>query len=139
MAERVAQKLAPQYGLGDVVFTSAATSSEELGQPIDPRARRVLERAGYRAAGHRAHRIGLAELEGAELVLGMEPLHLDLLRRRAPLAHHLALLSDFDPDHPGAPIEDPWYGPEEGFVTTLRAIEAALPGLLRHLGGVGPA
>jgi len=135
MAERVAQKMAPGWGLDDVVFTSGATSSEEIGHPIDPRARRVLERAGYRSGGHRAHRVTAAEVEGAELVLGMESLHLDLLRRLVPGADNLALLTDFDPDRRGQPVDDPWYGPESGFLVTLRTIEAAMPGLLRHLRG----
>ncbi len=42
MAERVAERAAADAGLTDVEFTSAATSREELGAPIDERVEAVL-------------------------------------------------------------------------------------------------
>ena len=47
MAERVAQRAAEQAGLTGVRFTSAATSTEELGSPMDARAAAVLSERGY--------------------------------------------------------------------------------------------
>lgn len=135
MAERVAEKLAADRGLGDLVFTSAATSREEIGAPIDDRAAAVLERHGYRTDGHSAHQITRAEIEAAELVLAMENIHLDKMRALAPAADNLRLLTDFDPDaEPGDGIPDPWYGPAAGFERTLASVEAAVPGVLDHLG-----
>ena len=46
MAERVAEKMAADEGLTGVEFTSAATSREELGAPIDRRAETVLREHG---------------------------------------------------------------------------------------------
>ena len=57
MAERVAERMAAEQGLTGVEFTSAATSSEELGAPIDRRAEAVLREHGYRVDGHKAHPI----------------------------------------------------------------------------------
>jgi protein-tyrosine phosphatase len=133
MAERVARKQALVAGLTDVVFTSAATSTDEIGHPIDPRGRRVLERAGYEADGHSAHQITTEEIAQAELVVVMEQLHIDLLLRRAPQATNLVLLTDFDPAHRGEPVDDPWFGPDSAFDVTLAAIESALPGLFDYL------
>lgn len=134
MAERVARSWAEREGLAGVRFTSAGVSSEETGHPIDPRARRVLRAHGYDADGHRAHRITAAEIAAADLVVGLEPLHVDLLRRLAPDADNLALLTDFDPDAaPGSGIDDPWYGDAAGFEDTLAAIEAAMPGVLARI------
>ncbi|WP_269778957.1 low molecular weight protein-tyrosine-phosphatase [Propioniciclava soli] len=131
MAERMAQTAARAEGLEGVRFTSAGVSSEELGNPIDPRARAVLTRHGHDAEGHRAHRITAEEIAGADLVIGLEQIHLDRMRRIAPDADQLALLTDFDPDaEPGSGVDDPWYGGPEGFDTTMAAIEAALPGVL---------
>jgi protein-tyrosine phosphatase len=62
MAERVAEKLATERGLDDLVFTSAATSREEIGAPIDDRAVEVLRRHGYRTGGHAAHQVTRAEI-----------------------------------------------------------------------------
>lgn len=134
MAERVAQVWANREGLTGVTFTSAGTSSEELGEPMDRRARGVLDRAGYSSGGHRAHQIDAAELRSADLVIGMEDLHLKLARRLVPEADNLALLTDFDPAaEPGSGVPDPWYGSESGFNATLASIEAAMPGVLTRV------
>lgn len=130
MAERVARAKAEERGL-DVRIESFGVSSEEEGNPIDRRAARTLERAGYDAAGHRARKIGAADVKGATLVVAAEPLHVARLQRIAPGASNIALLNDFNVDKPkGEPLGDPWYGPEEGFERTLADIEAAVDGVL---------
>ena len=131
IAERVAERTAAEAGLTDVVFTSAATSREEIGAPIDPRAQRVLTDHGYRSGDHSAHQITADEIEGADLVIAAEPLHVDRMLRIAPSADNLSLLSDYDPAAPeGSGLPDPWYGGPEGFEETLAAVEAAMPGVL---------
>ena len=134
MAERVAQRQASAAGLDGVRFTSAGTSSEELGEPIDRRAQRVLAHAGYASGGHRAHQLSADEIRSADLVIAMEELHLSRIRRLVPDADNLALLTDFDPDAlPGSGVPDPWYGSAAGFDDTLAAIEAAMPGVLARV------
>ena len=129
IAERVAQTWAEREGL-NARITSAGTTTEELGNPIDRRAAAVLQRAGYRGAGHRAHQITGAEIRAADLVIAMEELHRAQMLRLAPGAD-IALLTDFDPDAtPGAGIPDPWYGPPSGFDATLASVEAAMPGVM---------
>jgi len=132
MAERVAQKMADARGLTEFVFTSAATSRDEIGHAIDMRAQRALRALGYRADGHRAHQITADEVEDAYLVVGMEQLHLDIMKRKiAPDADNLVLLTDYDPSAVrGSGIEDPWWGSEDGFPIALRKIERGVSGLL---------
>jgi protein-tyrosine phosphatase len=131
MADRVAEKLAADRGLTGIEFSSAATSTEELGAPMDPRAERVLRAHGYRIGGHRAHQITRDEIERADLVLAMEDIHLRRMASIDPGADNLRLLTGFDPSAPpGSGIDDPWYGPAAGFERTLASIEAAMPGLL---------
>ena len=68
-----------------------------------------------------------------DLVIGLEPYHLDRMRRLAPDAE-LHLLTDFDPAaEPGSGIDDPWYGDAAGFDDTLASIEAAMPGVLARV------
>ena len=67
MAERIARAQASAKHHDGIVFTSAGVSSEETGNPIDPRARAVLTRHGYDASGHRAHRITAAKIADADL------------------------------------------------------------------------
>ncbi len=136
MAEQVARAWAARAGLDDslVVFDSAGVSDEEQGHRIDRRAARVLHDYGYDAGTHRAREISLSDLETADLVIGVEQRHLGIMRRLAPSADNLRLLSSFDPAAPpGTGLPDPWWGADDGFVSTLGAIEAAMPGLISEL------
>lgn len=133
IAERVAEKYADDEGITGVRFSSAATSTEELGEPMDPRAADVLRRHGYRTADHVAHQIQASELADADLVIAMEQLHVDRMRQIGD-TDRVRLLTDFDPDaDPGSGLPDPWYGGPEGFEETLSAVEAAVPGVLDHV------
>jgi protein-tyrosine phosphatase len=130
MAERVAQHQASEQGLTGVEFTSAGTSDEELGAPMDRRAAAVLRDRGYRADGHVAHQIDADEIASADLVIAMEDLHARRLRALDPDAD-VTLLTDYDPAAtPGSGVPDPWYGSPAGFYDTLSAVEGAVPGIL---------
>ena len=134
MAERVARSHAGRDGLDDVEFTSAGVSAEELGNPIDRRAVRVLTDTGYDATHHRAHQVTADEIRAADLVLAAEPHHVDRMRRLVPDADNLGLISDYDPQaQPGDGLPDPWYGGMEGFHATLAAVERAMPALFDEL------
>ncbi|NNG19965.1 low molecular weight phosphotyrosine protein phosphatase [Naumannella sp. ID2617S] len=135
MAERVAEGYAQRHGIAGVEFSSAGVSAEELGNPIDPRATRVLEDHGYRADRHRAHRITAEEIDAADLVVSMEDLHTGRMRRLHPRrTDHLHLLTDFDPDaERGSGVPDPWYGDADGFDDTLASVEAAMPGVFEEI------
>ncbi|GAB3814970.1 low molecular weight protein-tyrosine-phosphatase [Tessaracoccus terricola] len=130
MAERVARRVAADRGL-DLEISSYALSTEEAGNPIDPRAVAVLRAAGYDTDGHRARQITAADVEAADLVVAVEPYQVERLRRMSPGADNIRLLNDFNPDMaPGTALEDPWYGDAEGFHSTLADVEAAIPGIL---------
>jgi protein-tyrosine phosphatase len=133
MAEEVARAKAAEERLAHVSFASAGVSAEEAGHPMDPRAVAVLRDAGYQVGPHTARKVTAQEILDADLVIGMEEVHLTKLRQLVPHADHLYLLTDFDPNSlPGSEIEDPWYGDADDFVTTLRQIEAAMPELIRR-------
>jgi protein-tyrosine phosphatase len=131
IAERVAEKMAADQGLTGVEFTSAATSTEELGAPMDRRAAAVLRERGYRSGDHVAHQIDAAEIEAADLVVAMEDIHVRRMLAMDPGATNLSLLTDHDPTAtPGSGVPDPWYGTQAGFYDTLATVEAAVPGVL---------
>ncbi len=133
MAERVARGWAARERLEGVTFTSFGVSSEETANPIDRRARKVLDRAGYDSTGHSARRITASDIRNAAMVIALEPLHRDIMLRQVPDADHIFLLTDFDPDaERGSGVPDPWYGDADGFNDTLASIEAAMPALLEQ-------
>ncbi|RRD44766.1 low molecular weight protein-tyrosine-phosphatase [Tessaracoccus sp. OH4464_COT-324] len=130
MAERVARKLADERGL-DVIVSSTGISSEEQGNPIDHRARRLLTRRGYRADGHQARRITAENSRGVDLFVVAEQRHADLLGRLGIDPTKVRLVTDFDPEStPGAPLKDPWYGDMSDFEETLAILERAVPRIL---------
>ena len=132
MMERIAAAKAHQAGL-DVEVTSGGTSNEESGNPIDHRARRVLEKAGYDASNHHATKVTARDLAEADLVIAAEEHHRRSLLRLAPDAD-VRLLSEFDPDLPaGTGLPDPWYGDASDFDECLLAVQAAMPGLVAYL------
>ncbi len=133
MAEVIARSKAASEHVAGIEFSSGGVSSEESGHPMDARAVAVLTQAGYRPGPHQAHKVSAQEIDEADLVIGMEALHLTKLRQLSPHADHLYLLSDFDPNAvPGSEIEDPWYGDDSDFVITLHQIEAAMPEVVKR-------
>ena len=134
MAERVAEHAAAEAGVHRVEFSSAATSTEELGEPMDWRAAAVLSERGYRHDHHRAHQITANEIVGADLVIAMEDIHVRKMLAIAPGSTNISLLTDYDPGaEPGSGVPDPWYGSPAGFYGTLDAIEAAMPAILERI------
>jgi len=140
MAEVVLRARFEAAGLGDdVVVDSTGVSDEEHGRPIDPRARRVLEAHGYPVPAHRARQVRGGDLAARDLVLAMTAQHARRLRSLGD--GDVRLYRSFDPAAGGLAehlldVEDPWYGDEAGFVTTLRQIEAAADGVVAHVRAV---
>src|SRR5699024_9932193 len=132
MAERMAEQAADEAGLEHVRFSSAGVSSEEAGNPIDPRAVRKLRELGCRTGDHRAHRITADEARGADLIICAQQRHADrVVGLDAELAPRVMLLTDFVPGaEPGSGVPDPWYGDASGFDDTADTIAAAPPAIL---------
>lgn len=149
MAEIVLRRRLEDAGLADVVeVDSTGISDEERGNPVDWRARSVLRRHGYPTGeGHRARQIRPEHLLERDLVLPMTAAHARALRRLGggdPSATaRIRMFRSFDPAAPAEPgqaehvldVDDPWYGPEEGFETTLAEVEAAVDGIVAHVRG----
>ena len=147
MAEVVLRQRLADAGLGDVVeVDSTGVSDEEHGNPVDPRARAVLRRHGYPTGdGHRARQVRASQLAERDLVLPMTAAHVRALRRLVDgdpaLTERIRMLRTFDPAAPAEPgqpehvldVDDPWYGPDAGFETTLAEIEAAADGIVAHV------
>ena len=61
MAHAIAEQSAARAGI-PILVDSAGVSDEERGNPIDPRAARVLRGAGYDVPDHRARQVSASEL-----------------------------------------------------------------------------
>ena len=113
---------------------SAATSSEELGNPVYPPMRRVLAEHGFDCGGKTARRMKRSDYEAYDLLIGMDEENLWNMRRlfhgdREGKLHNLM-------EYAGRPhdaIADPWY--TRDFERALRDVEEACSGLLETLTG----
>ncbi len=140
MAEVVLGHKASALGLADQLAVDSAGTAADVGFDIDRRARRALERRGYRPASHRARQFQPSWLNDRDLVLAMDRTHLRWLETHAPVRPYAAqvrLLLGYrgGQARPLEPLEvpDPYYGDERQFEWCLDLIEAGCASLLDEL------
>lgn len=130
MAEFVMKDMVAKRGLSkQFVIASAATSSEEIGNPVYPPARRILEKHGLRCTGKVARKLTFADYEKNDFLIGMDSENLWNMRHiwRNDTEGKIHLLLDFT-DHP-RDVDDPWY--TGNFEATWRDINDGCQGLLK--------
>ena len=90
-------------------IASAATSSEELGNPVYPPARRMLHKHGIDCAGKTARRMSRADYDAYDLLIGMDYANLRNMERicGGDPEGKIRLLLDFAGRH--EEVADPWY------------------------------
>jgi protein-tyrosine phosphatase len=145
IAEVVLQDRFAAAGLGDrVVVDSGGISSEELGNPIDPRAAQVLREGGYAVPRRTAYQVTPQDIAERDLLLPMTAQHARRLRTQAPTdadAAKVRMYRSFDPaapsldvvDESALDVEDPWYGGHDDFVATLQQVDAAADEIVAHV------
>lgn len=132
MAEYVIRDLVRQAGLEDKIqVASAATSREELGNPVYPPARRKLAEHGIACEGHSARQMTAADYDRFDLLIGMDQNNLRNMNRicGGDPQHKLRMLMDYT-DRPGE-VADPWYTGD--FERTWQDVLAGCQGLLAQL------
>ena len=95
---------------GGYEIASAATSREEIGNPIYPPARRKLAAHGIPLEDHRARQMTPADYDRYDWIVAMDRANLRNIRRIIGGDPHgkVRLLLDFA-DRPGEEVADPWY------------------------------
>ena len=129
MAEFVMKDLVKKAGLeSQFHIESAATSTEEIGNPVYPLARRKLAEHGIDCAGKTARQLRNSDYDNFDLLIGMDRANLRNMHRicGGDFAGKLHLLMDYT-DRPGD-VADPWY--TDDFETTWRDVLAGCRGLL---------
>ena len=134
MTEFVMKDLVKKAGLAqEFQIESLATSTEEIGNPVYPPARRKLREHGIDCAGKTARQLRRGDYEAFDLLIGMDQANLRNMRRicGGDPAGKLHLLLDYT-DRPGD-VADPWYTGD--FDATWRDVEEGCRGLLGALTG----
>ena len=134
-AHYVFQQMVEQAGLGDsVVIDSAATSREEIGNPVYPPMERTLRSHGVPILGHRARQLRKEDYKNFDLLIGTDDENLYYMNRicGGDPDGKFSLLMDYT-DRPGTEISDPWY--TRDFERTYRDVVKGCTGLMQHLFG----
>jgi len=129
MAEYVMKDMVKKAGRAEEFqIASAATSAEEIGNPVYPPARRKLAEHGIGCAGHAARQLRPDDYGRYDLLIGMDGANLRNMRRicGGDPEGKIRLLLDFT-SRPGE-VSDPWYTGD--FDATWRDVEEGCRGLL---------
>ena len=132
MAEFVMKDLVKKAGLeSQFRIESAATSREEIGNPVYPPARRKLAEHGISCEGHAARQLTNQDYEEYDLLIGMDQANLRSMYRicGGDFADKMSLLMEHT-DHPGD-VADPWYTGD--FEATWLDVLAGCQGLLKEI------
>ena len=133
MAEMILRDMVRRRGLeAEFVIASAATSTEEIGNPVYPPARRMLASHGIDCGGKRAVQLCRADYDRYDWLLGMEAANIRRMRAICggdPEGKSARLLD-------GTPnprdIADPWYTGD--FQSTWDDLVEGCTALLDRLG-----
>ena len=132
MAEFVMKDLVRKEGLeGQFHVESAATSTEEIVNPVYPPARRKLAEHGIDCTGKTARQLKNADYDQYDLLIGMDRANLRNMHRicGGDYDGKMHLLMDFT-SRPGD-VADPWY--TDDFETNWQDVLEGCQGLLKVL------
>ena len=111
MGEFILKDMVGRAGMAEnFEIASAATSSEELGNPVYPPARRKLAAHGIDCSGKTARRIRAEDYEQWDLLIGFDNANIRNMQRcfDGDPDGKLHLLTEYA-GRPEAIIDDPWY------------------------------
>ena len=132
MAEFVMKDLVRKAGRAEEFsIASAATSTEEIGNPVYPPARRMLAAHGIDCTGKTARQLRKADYAQYDYLIGMDQANFRNMQRMCggDPDGKIHLLLDFT-DRPGQ-VADPWYTGD--FQATWEDVLEGCEGLLRHI------
>ena len=133
MCEFVLKDMVEKRGISnDFHIESAATSTEEIGNPVYPPAKAELARHGIGCAGKTARQMHRDDYDKWDYIIGMERLNMSYMHRilGGDPEGKVSLLMDFTGR--SEDIDDPWYTGDFGGV--YKQIVRGCEALLEHLG-----
>ena len=124
--------LVSKKGLGDSFFiASAATSNEEIGNPVYPPVRRILDKRGISYAGKKATRVKADDYEKYDFLICMDSNNIRNLERIIGGDPDKKVFKLLDFTEYKGDVADPWYTGD--FSATERDVDAGCEGLLAYI------
>ena len=133
MAEFVLKDMVRKRGMDDIFeIESAATSREEIGNPVYPPARRKLAENGIACSGHRAWQMTRADYDHYDMIICMDANNIRNTLRitGGDPENKISLLLDYT-SRAGQQVADPWY--TGNFDATWRDVTEGCEGLLNRI------
>ena len=132
MAEYVMKALVNKSGLSDTFFIdSAATSREEIGNPVHYGTRHKLEEVGIYCGNHKARQMQKHEYDEYDYIIGMDSANIRNLNRMLKNDPEGKIYKFLTFAGSGRDIADPWY--TGNFDETYRDVEEGCEGFLEYL------
>ena len=116
MAEFVMKDKLKRAGIDDIEVASAATSTEEIGNPVYPPARRMLNSHGINCSGKHARQMTAQDYEYYDYIVLMDSNNLrnlrwilprDIFEKETTMPGKVSLLMDWAGK--SRDVADPWY------------------------------
>lgn len=133
MAEYMMKDMVKELGISDhYEISSAATSTEDLGNPVYPPAKAKLAEHGIRCKGHRARQMTKDDYEYYDYIIFMDKwnvlsarrfIGLDKFRKASMLLDHCG--------RSGQQVADPWYTSD--FDATWDDLTQGISGLIDEI------
>lgn len=132
MAESVMTHMVNEQGLGDsFVIRSAATSTEEIGNPVHHGTADILKRHGIPLVPHRAVQLRRGDYAHYDYIIGMDEWNRKNILRIIGADPEEKVYSLLDFSESPRPIADPWYTGD--FIATYSDITEGCEALLKKI------
>lgn len=134
LAEAMFRQILTDKDLDQLVSVdSAATSTEEEGNPPYPGIRRIMRKYHLDDRGHVSRPLNRHDFLTSDLIIGMDDMNLVNIRAMAPsqALDKIHGIYDLIPTLKGQSIPDPWYTHQ--FQATYDALQLALPSWLDYV------
>ena len=128
MAEAMFRQMVQKAGLSNQIqIDSAATSSEEEGNPPHPGAQKTMRQHGLDPTGLVSRPITTADFHSADYIICMDRMNKESLLRMAPPEDQRKIFRAYEiiPGKGDTVIPDPWY--THRFEDTYQSLAEVLP------------
>ncbi len=137
MAEAIFKhRTATELPFLDFTVDSCGTSAYHIGEPPDARTVAVTKRHNIEI-DHAARQVEFNDFLMFDYVVAMDKHNLKDLEHtfsQVPNAKaQLLMMRQFDPQHPGADVPDPYYGGKDGFEEVYAILDRCSTGLIAHI------
>lgn len=131
MAEFIFIDMLKKRGISGITAQSAATSTEEIGNPVHGGTAAVLRRLGIDHSAKRARQMTLSDYSSFDLLIGMDSANIRNMKRICGGDPDGKIYRLLDFTHQPRDISDPWYSGD--FETTYADVCSGCEGLIAEL------